>query len=71
LLWVQAHLGDGAHKRLILTHNKNLNMGDFLIDDQTNNGSDGFGGEHVHFGSGRYPDWPSVMEYMRSVAAEA
>lgn len=71
LLWVQAHLGDGAHKRLILTHHKNLNMGDFLIDDQTNNGSDGFGGEHVHFGSGRYPDWPSVMEYMRCVAAEA
>ena len=37
LLWVQKHLGDLAHKRLILSHNKNLNAGDFLIDDRTAN----------------------------------
>ena len=42
LLWVQEHLGDLAHKRLILSHNKNLNAGDFLIDDRTANGAGEF-----------------------------
>ena len=27
LLWVKKYLGDLAHKRLILSHNKNLNVG--------------------------------------------
>jgi 5'(3')-deoxyribonucleotidase len=35
--WVQEHLGskegEPAYKRLILSHHKNLNMGDYLIDD--------------------------------------
>ena len=34
LLWVRRHLDDVAHKRLILTHHKDLNRGDFLIDDR-------------------------------------
>ena len=38
--WVQQHLGDAAYKRLILTHNKNLNRRDFLVDDRTKNGAD-------------------------------
>ena len=42
LLWVQKYLGDLAHKRLILSHNKNLNAGDFLIDDRTANGAGEF-----------------------------
>src|SRR5713101_9110562 len=37
--WVQQHLGDKAYKRLILTHHKNLNCGDFLVDDRTKNGA--------------------------------
>jgi len=28
------YLGESAHKRLILTHHKNLNHGDYLIDDR-------------------------------------
>ena len=34
-LWVQKHLGEAGYKRLILSHHKNLNHGDFLIDDRT------------------------------------
>ncbi|MFA7671335.1 MAG: hypothetical protein WCY53_03655, partial [Sphaerochaetaceae bacterium] len=34
LLWVKKYLGDKAHKRLILSHHKNLNKGDILIDDR-------------------------------------
>ena len=34
LLWVKKYIGEHALKRLILTHHKNLNMGDYLIDDR-------------------------------------
>ena len=64
-VWVRRHLGTVAHKRLILTHHKHLNHGDFLIDDRTANGADRFGGEHLLFGSGQYPDWDSVVAYLR------
>ena len=37
--WVRKYLGQSAHKRLILSHHKNLNMGDYLIDDRTVNGA--------------------------------
>ena len=66
--WVQQHLGEAAYKRLILTHHKDLNRGDFLIDTRPNNGAAEFDGEFIQFGSDRFPDWPAVMEYMREVA---
>ena len=63
--WVKEHLGDVAYKRLILSHHKNLNMGNFLIDDRTNNGADRFAGEHILFGSPQFPDWHTVLTYLR------
>jgi len=68
LLWVKEHLGDCAYKRLILTHHKELLAGDFLIDDRTANGADRFVGEHLLFGSPEFPDWPSIMHYLRARA---
>lgn len=69
LEWVHLHLGEEkgspAYKRLILTHHKDLNRGDFLIDDRPNNGADKFGGEWIHFGSKRFPDWPTVVDYLK------
>jgi len=67
--WVKRHLGKSAYKRLILTHHKNLNRGDFLIDDQTKNGADHFVGEHILFGSERFPNWAAVVAYLRERAA--
>jgi len=64
LHWVQKHLGEHAHKKLILSHHKNLNRGDFLVDDRTKNGADKFKGEHIHFGSKRFPDWQAVVRYL-------
>ena len=64
LLWVQKHLGDLAHKRLILSHNKNLNAGDFLIDDRTANGAGEFKGEHIHFLSEKFKNWDDVLNYL-------
>jgi len=66
LLWVQKHLGEVAKKKLILTHHKNLNDGDYLIDDRTKNGVDKFKGEHIHFGSEQFPCWQAVEKYLLS-----
>ena len=66
LLWVKKYLGKSAYKRLILSHNKQLNMGDFLVDDRTANGAGEFNGEHVHFLTSEFPNWQSVVEYLLS-----
>ena len=64
LLWVKKHLGSYAYKRLILSHHKNLNRGHYLIDDRFKNGADKFQGEHIHFGSEKFPGWAAVGEYL-------
>jgi len=47
--WIQKYLPK-AYKRLILSHNKHLNVGDYLIDDRTANGAGEFGGELLQYG---------------------
>lgn len=64
LRWVQEHLPEVAHKRLILSHNKHLNRGDYLIDDRTANGAGEFSGEHIHFGEEPFPNWEAVLDYL-------
>lgn len=66
LLWVQEYLGDVAYKRLILTHHKDLNRGDYLIDDRTKNGASDFQGTHILFGSTQFPNWNAVLNYFIS-----
>jgi 5'(3')-deoxyribonucleotidase len=68
LLWVKRHLGDPAYKRLILSHHKNLNDGHYLVDDRIKNGADRFRGEHIHFGTPQFPDWKSVVSYLKNGA---
>lgn len=63
-LWVDKHLGKDAYKKLILSHNKHLCHGDFLIDDRLANGSEKFSGELVQFGSDQFPNWQSVLKYL-------
>ena len=62
--WVKKYLGESAYKRLILTHHKNLNHGDYLIDDRTKNGAGEFKGELIQFGTDKFPDWKSVCSYL-------
>jgi 5'(3')-deoxyribonucleotidase len=64
LLWVKKHLGQVAYKRLIISHHKNLNHGDFLVDDRQKNGADRFTGELILFGSAQFPNWIRVREYL-------
>ena len=71
--WVHLHLGrdqeSPAYKRLILSHHKHLNQGDFLVDDRPlHNGADRFGGEVIAIGSAEFPDWPTVVTYLRARA---
>lgn len=65
-LWVRRHLDDGrrAEKRLILSHHKHLNQGDFLVDDRPNNGTDRFHGQWIQFGTPQWPDWETVTAYL-------
>ena len=49
---------------MILSHHKNMNRGDYLIDDRTKHGVDKFQGEHIHFGSEKFPNWKSVLKYL-------
>jgi 5'-nucleotidase len=64
-LWVEKHLGNEAFKRLILTHHKELMIGSYLIDDRTHNGAGEFKGEHIMFGNSRFPNWNTVLNYLR------
>jgi len=68
--WVRQHLGEAGHKRLILTHRKDLNRGDFLIDDRTSRGADRFDGRLMRFGSDEFPDRAAIMEHLRRVGGE-
>lgn len=66
--WVQKYFGKDKsslfYKRLIISHHKDLNKGDFLIDDRPNNGAKDFDGEWIHYGSKDFPDWNSIVEYL-------
>ena len=62
--WVTKYLDDVLHKRLILSHHKDFLKGDYLIDDRPKHGADSFEGEWIQFGSERFPDWKTVIEYL-------
>lgn len=62
--WVRTYLDDVFHKRVIITHCKNLCKGDYLIDDRGKNGARKFEGEWIRFGNSSFPDWPTVVKYL-------
>ena len=62
--WVTEYLDDLFHKRMVITHRKDLCQGDYLIDDRGKNGTSEFSGEWIEFGSERFPDWQSVLDYL-------
>ena len=64
-LWVRKYLGAPAYKRIITSHHKNLMIGDYLIDDRTANGAGDFKGELIQFGTETYPNWETVLKYLK------
>lgn len=66
--WIEEHFGNLFHKKMFVTHRKDLLMGDYLIDDRLRNGAGEFSGELLHFGIdwktqtiNEYPNWESIL----------
>lgn len=64
VIWITRYLYDVFHKKVVITHCKHLCKGDILIDDRDKHGVREFEGEWIHFGSERFPDWDSVLDYL-------
>jgi 5'-nucleotidase len=63
-VWIDKHFGELAERKLILTARKDLNLGDYLIDDRTANGAGNFKGELILFGSTGFENWARVKAYL-------
>jgi 5'-nucleotidase len=64
--WIERYFGEGKenifYKKVILSHHKNLNSGEILIDDRPNNGAENFKGEWIQFATDDFPDWNSILQ---------
>lgn len=63
ILWVKQYLPT-AYKNVIFSHHKDLNMGDYLIDDSLKNGAKDFHGKHIQIHSDAFPTWDDVLKYI-------
>lgn len=68
--WIGKHFDKRFKRKLILSSNKGLLRGDYLIDDRTANGVGDFQGEHIHFGTSKFPGWKAVRDYLMKKHAE-
>lgn len=67
-VWLETHFGAQAEKRLVLTHRKDLVIGDIIVDDTTRYGVDKFKGIHVQFDTEEFPDWETTLTYLKTLA---
>jgi len=63
-LWLENHFGEWAEKRLDLTFRKDSFLYHFLVDDRFKYGAAEGIGEHVMYGSEKFPTWEVVTEYL-------
>lgn len=67
-LWVEDHLGNEFVSKLIISPNKALSIGEYLIDDNNKGkGQDRFTGKLIQIGSVEYPTWESISDYFDTV----
>lgn len=65
-MWVEKHLDNQYIERLIISSDKSLLNGSFLIDDNIRGkGQDRFLGSLIQFGGEKYPDWAAVRNYLK------
>jgi 5'(3')-deoxyribonucleotidase len=65
-LWIEDHLGLDMVNKLIISPNKGLNKGDYLIDDMVSGrGQENFEGKLLQFGSSEYPNWEAIIGYFK------
>ena len=70
-IWIEKHFGKLGKKKLILTHRKDLNIGDYLVDDRIRNGAGEFKGMHIQFGTDEFPDWEVTLKYLQNNAEDS
>lgn len=63
-IWIEKYFGALGKKKLILTHRKDLTIGDYLVDDRLRNGAGEFKGKHIHFGTEEFPNWEVTLKYL-------
>jgi len=62
-MWIQKHFGSSYVERLILSCYKELNIGDYLIDDHADTWKD-FTGELIHYKTEKFPNHKAVLDYL-------
>ena len=62
--WIWDQLGLKVLEKAIFSGNKARIYGDYLIDDQDNANQSNFKGEWIKFGSEKFPDWKTVVDYI-------
>lgn len=62
--WIWDHLGFDMLQKTIMSGDKSLLKGEYLIDDTNTAGQSEFEGEWIHFGSDKFKNWNSVLEYL-------
>lgn len=67
--WIEKHFGNLFHKRLFITHRKDLLIGNYLVDDSLGNGAKDFKGTLLRFGTdyktgliNKYPTWDDLLK---------
>jgi len=64
-MWIRKHFGIEFTEKIIMSSDKSLCKGDYLIDDnKEGRGQDKFEGELILFGSEQFPDWNKVYKYL-------
>jgi 5'(3')-deoxyribonucleotidase len=65
-VWIEDMFGLEFVNKLIISPNKGLLRGQYLIDDNCfGKGQENFSGELIHFGGKDFPDWQAVREYLK------
>ena len=59
-IWIERYFGMELCEQLIISTNKTLSKGAYLIDDWDWD----FEGEHIKFGTEKFPDWKTVLNYL-------
>jgi len=64
-MWIRKYFGIQFTQKIIISSDKSLCKGDYLIDDnKEGRGQDQFEGELILFGSEKYPSWSEVCKYL-------
>ncbi len=64
-IWVEDYFNLELARKLIISSNKGLLKGDFLIDDHNaGRGQENFEGQLIHFGTKKFRNWEAVIDFL-------